>query len=156
MGASFLCMCFQVSATFVLIEFFVRECKNRASKRRTACRHPHANHNIFIDSLDVFDRSVSRIPVHIIWRYGSNVFIEEIRIHALHFVRLRRRDTEVVLDHQLCQTFTVNEDDFCRHLFLCEINCTRGKFCRCDKNAFRRALPCQSAQKLLDFWTRNS
>lgn len=42
----------------------------------------------------------------------SNVFIEEIRIHALHFIRLHRRDAEVVLDHQLREPLAVNKNDF--------------------------------------------
>ena len=44
----------------------------------------------------------------------SNVFIEEIIVHALDLIRLRRRNAKIVLNHQLRQTFAVHKNNLGR------------------------------------------
>ncbi len=80
--------------------------------------------------------------------------VEVVAVNVLNFVRMKGGDADVVLDHEVGQTVTVNQYHFLSYIF-CILGSGAFETTRCDENPFLRFLSCERPNKTLNFFSSN-
>ena len=80
--------------------------------------------------------------------------VKIISVYVFHFVCVRLRNADIVLDHEVSKPVSVDQNDLLRN-FLGVGNSSVGEVAGGDEDSFVRLLSCQRANEALDFLSPN-